>query len=160
MWAKHKQQAGFTIVELLIVIVVIAVLAAISVVAYNGITARASFTKSKSDMNSLNKAILIFYADKGYYPIATDWMGWDQATGDSFIPGLAPQYISATPQMPVANVSADTYLYRSSTGGAGYQLMRYKDTGLPSIELGSNLASSPQWTTTGWGYKSDNMTWN
>ena len=34
MWAK---QAGFTIVELLIVIVVIAILAAITIVAYNNV---------------------------------------------------------------------------------------------------------------------------
>ncbi|MFZ2836491.1 MAG: prepilin-type N-terminal cleavage/methylation domain-containing protein [Candidatus Saccharimonadales bacterium] len=37
MWAKYKQQSGFTIVELLIVIVIIGILAAITIVAYNGI---------------------------------------------------------------------------------------------------------------------------
>lgn len=38
MWVKQKhRQVGFTIVELLIVIVIIAILAAISIVAYNGI---------------------------------------------------------------------------------------------------------------------------
>jgi prepilin-type N-terminal cleavage/methylation domain-containing protein len=41
MWVQNKQQSGFTIVELLIVIVVIAILAAITVVAYNGIQDRA-----------------------------------------------------------------------------------------------------------------------
>ena len=57
MWAKHKQQSGFTIVELLIVIVVIAILAAISIVAYNGIQNRSRVTKANSDLATLRKAI-------------------------------------------------------------------------------------------------------
>lgn len=40
LWAKRKEHYGFTIVELLIVIVVIGILATITVVAYNGIQAR------------------------------------------------------------------------------------------------------------------------
>lgn len=42
-----KNKNGFTIVELLIVIVVIGILAAITIVAYNGIQNRAQDTKIK-----------------------------------------------------------------------------------------------------------------
>lgn len=55
MWVKQK---GFTIVELLIVIVVIAVLAAITIVAYNGIQQRAQLAKAESDINTITKAIM------------------------------------------------------------------------------------------------------
>ena len=51
-----KQKAhGFTIVELLIVIVVIAILAAISIVAYRGITNRAYDSSVSADMSNLAK---------------------------------------------------------------------------------------------------------
>ncbi len=41
---KNKDQAGFTIVELLIVIVIIGILAAITIVAFNGIQNRANLS--------------------------------------------------------------------------------------------------------------------
>ena len=47
------KQRGFTIVELLIVIVVIGVLAAITIVAYNGIQSRARDSARVSDINAI-----------------------------------------------------------------------------------------------------------
>ena len=65
-------QKGFTIVELLIVIVVIGILAAITIVAYNGIQGRAHDTTVQSDLRNLYNKSLAFYATEGYYPAATD----------------------------------------------------------------------------------------
>jgi prepilin-type N-terminal cleavage/methylation domain-containing protein len=63
-----KSKSGFTIVELLIVIVVIAILAAISIVAYNGIQSRARDAERKSDISAIQKHIEIFYINNGFYP--------------------------------------------------------------------------------------------
>lgn len=51
-----KRTAGFTIVELLIVIVVIGVLAAIVIVAYNGTTRRAQTSSLQIDVEAMDKA--------------------------------------------------------------------------------------------------------
>lgn len=63
-----EKQNGFTIVELLTVIIVIGILATITVVAYNGIQDRATDVSVKSDLKSLSEKIMIFESRNGYYP--------------------------------------------------------------------------------------------
>lgn len=67
-----KHQTGFTIVELLIVIVVIAILAAITIVAFNGIQDRAVSTTLQSDLNNASKKLKLYYVDYGTYPTSID----------------------------------------------------------------------------------------
>lgn len=55
--------SGFTIVELLIVIVVIAILAAITIVAYNGIQNRAHDTAVQNDLRQLGVKINQYYVE-------------------------------------------------------------------------------------------------
>ena len=64
-----QKEKGFTIVELLIVIVVIAILAAISIVAYNGIQSRAKTTAGQQLANQIVKKIELYQASTGSYPI-------------------------------------------------------------------------------------------
>ena len=67
----RTSKSGFTIVELLIVIVVIAILAAISIVAYNGIQARAQNTSVQNDLIAMAKKIELEAVDKGSYQPVT-----------------------------------------------------------------------------------------
>jgi prepilin-type N-terminal cleavage/methylation domain-containing protein len=60
-----KKQKAFTIVELLIVIVVIGILAAISLVAYSSTQQRARDSDRKSDITILAKAFAMYKADTG-----------------------------------------------------------------------------------------------
>ena len=64
-----KKHTGFTIVELLIVVVVIAILAAITIVAYNGITSRASDSSAKSAMETAVKQVELSNIDNQQYPL-------------------------------------------------------------------------------------------
>ena len=54
---------GFTIVELLIVIVVIGILAAITIVAFNGVQERANSSTVRSDLGSIAKKVELFRVD-------------------------------------------------------------------------------------------------
>lgn len=60
--------SGFTIVELLIVIVVIAILATVSIVAYRGIQNRANDSAIQSDLANFAKKIQLAAATTGEFP--------------------------------------------------------------------------------------------
>lgn len=68
-----KTQRGFTIVELLVVIVVIAVLAAITVVAYNGVQNRAKNSQYQTDVATIAKKSELYphASGTGSYPLVS-----------------------------------------------------------------------------------------
>lgn len=72
---KAKQQErGFTIVELLIVIVVIAILATITIVAYNGVQARAKQATAADNASKVQQVAESINVDTGSYPrLTADW---------------------------------------------------------------------------------------
>lgn len=71
MWAKQKIH-GFTIVELLIVIVVIAILAAITIAAFNGAQERARKSSMDTDFSNNNKVAKVVAAATGNSPTTLD----------------------------------------------------------------------------------------
>jgi len=64
-----RSEKGFTIVELLIVIVVIGILAAITIVSFNGVTNKANTTSAKSSASAVIKKSEAYNAEKGSYPL-------------------------------------------------------------------------------------------
>ncbi len=66
---NKSRQIGFTIVELLIVIVIIGILAAIVIVAYNGITNSAKDSAVQSDLANMAKKLALEKVDNGTFPI-------------------------------------------------------------------------------------------
>ena len=78
-----KKQKGFTIVELLIVIVIIAILAAISIVAYNGIQERAKNSQTIAAVGEWVQLLRMYKADNGEYPLVASCLGTGYGKGFS-----------------------------------------------------------------------------
>lgn len=118
-----KSRSGFTIVELLIVIVVIAILAAISIVAYNGVQVRANVTKVQADLKGLQAALEIYKAENNSYPTTGGSWSYSANSPSGYVPGLVPTYVASLPQLTIGTVTtSNCYIYKSN--GVDYKLMR------------------------------------
>lgn len=117
------KQRGFTIVELLVVIVVIAILATISVVAYSGIQHRARDAQRLHDMNTIAKALEIYKLQTGEYPVANDnsTFGWEisSVNPDNFLNDLKTSGVM--PKVPVDPVNTGNYNQSTSRIYAYYR---------------------------------------
>ena len=71
MISLKKRNQGFTIVELLIVIVVIGILALLVITTYSGIQSKARNSKRASDVKSLQTHVEAFFSQEGFYPSRT-----------------------------------------------------------------------------------------
>lgn len=72
MVSLKQRQSGFTIVELLIVIVIIGILATLVIVTFSGVQQRARDSERKTDINAIAGQLEAFYATNGFYPPAAD----------------------------------------------------------------------------------------
>lgn len=72
MLNRKIKTSGFTIVELLIVIVIIGVLAAITIVSYISISQRAVASALQSDLKNAVTKLKLYQVDNSAYPIAID----------------------------------------------------------------------------------------
>lgn len=72
MISLNKNNKGFTIVELLIVIVVIAILAMLVLTTYSGIQSKARNSQRQTDVQSMQTQLEAFFSQNGYYPSRTN----------------------------------------------------------------------------------------
>lgn len=98
---NRKAQGGFTLVELLIVIVVIAILAAIVINTFAGVQSKARNTERQTDIKSIASQLEVYYTNTGNYPL-----GFANITSTVLV-GLSPDALK-NPQNVAANAFAGT----------------------------------------------------
>lgn len=67
---KHAFQRGFTLIELMIVIVILGILMGTILPRLTGAQARARDTARKADLTNIAQALEVYYSDNGSYPAA------------------------------------------------------------------------------------------
>ena len=150
----NNKPKGFTIVELLIVIVVIAILAAITVVAYNGVQQRARDAERNIEMGTIEKALSLYFIDNGSYPTCSNTLYVPGNPGggcsvSAITNSLVPKYLSAMPDDPL-NTGNDKYMYAfgfKKTGAATYTGNQSNNyiTGMHLETVSGNV--NPGWTS-------------
>ena len=118
MTLKQTKARGFTIVELLIVIVVIAILAAITIVAYNGVQNRANNAASTYAANTVMKKIEAANAINTGYPAGTTVAAYTATLAADTTTTLTGTNITIVTAVSAANGKNSVKIDRCSTGGA------------------------------------------
>lgn len=112
----NKRAYGFTVVELLIVVVVIAVLAAITIVTYNNVSHRARVSKVMATAKQVGQKVMVHQAEYGELPTSLEDVGVAGSQGDVLL-----AYTVSSSEAWCVTASADgnvRYGIGSATGGA------------------------------------------
>ena len=117
-------QKGFTLIELMIVIAIIGILAAIAIPAYQNYTIRSQVTEGLSLADGWKTAISEFYAQNGSFPTGADTVG------------------SAT-TIAVAGASTGKYVGASSRAAGGQIAITYTGS---QANTQAHAAGSKSWT--------------
>lgn len=134
-----NRQAGFTLVELLFVIVLIGILATISIVAYNNIVERAYSARVISTVEAYMQGLRLYYAENGQLP-PNGWQAGclgktsDYPTKDGFEAG---------------SCTRDSYGYASfANDDFANTLSSYTKNNMPdpTIKLARETYSNGAWT--------------
>lgn len=133
MTLKQTNKRGFTIVELLIVIIVIAILAAITIVAYNGITNRAKSTKAQSTAANMVKKLEAYNAETGNYPATFSLLTGAASSTTYYVAGTDATFVPTT----AINAPSDekSINYANCVTPAGVRVAYWKYDGTAAIQF-------------------------
>jgi prepilin-type N-terminal cleavage/methylation domain-containing protein len=143
-WAKHR---GFTIIELLVVIVIIGILVAITAAVYTGIQTRSRLGKIETDIKAVQKLVESYKARTGSYPVTSTALNIDWGTATARTDENCPIGTSSVDWVPDINGSLpqSTPTNKGVNGFPGCYM--YVSDGTNYVLSGWNMLETPQTTT-------------
>lgn len=82
---RRQMQQGFTLIELMIVVAIVGILAAIAIPAYQDYTVRAKMTEAVNAATAAKAAISEFYVSQGSMPADASAGGFTTDVGSKFV---------------------------------------------------------------------------
>ena len=136
MIQKQTKSRGFTIVELLIVIIVIAILAAITIVAYNGVQNRARTSATQSSAVAVQKKLEAFNAATGAYPVTGSSIVTQLGTvNESSMAGSGITIQAAAPTSASTTSTVQVQICTAPANATGYNVTYYNFTTSATVTI-------------------------
>ncbi len=134
---KKKRQAGFTLVELMVVVAIIGLLATVVTVSVISQKEGADRTRVGADMRSISDALDLFKLNMGYYPNALEELNTRPSRNGSKWRG---PYIT---EWPPTDPWGSPYEYNPGSGRAGdFEITSYGADGAPGgVEAAEDLSN-------------------
>ncbi len=113
----RKNQGGFTLVELMIVVIIVGILAAVAIPMYQGATERAKASEAVAALGTIRGAMRVYYAEHGTY------------VGTGVVPFAAGGLVTATGVLDVTDsdllgryFSTECYTFDAAPGAATFDI--------------------------------------
>lgn len=121
-------QSGFTLIELVIIIIILGILAAVAIPKYQDLSSEAKEAASRSALGAMRSGIIIYYANEAVQTGTADWPDLDSLATvgvvmEQAIPKNPYQANANAPDSIVTGVTKSTivgarggWAYKASTG--------------------------------------------